>query len=170
MTIHPKPKPAKKPKVKRITAPKRRKLLETELEALMRELVWWRDGGECVLKSMDGGRCGGPIQWGHLIARQKSPYLKFALGNSFCQCKTHNGLEHWGDPIFGIWYDKTFGVAAREALWEARNAHINRLPPEWELEEWIAEVKDLLDDRPATYTRDLLVERGYFGRWPREKG
>lgn len=163
----PKLKPTKQPKGKKLTAPKRRKLLEKELESLMRELVWWRDGSTCVLKDIDGSKCGNGTQWGHFVPRSRSSYLVYRLGNSYVQCGNHNLMHHHEDPVFGVWYSGTFGQAAAEAILADVRAHKGKKPVEWELQEWIDELKALLDDRPATYTQELLIERGYYGKWPK---
>jgi len=164
----PKPKPVREPKAKKLTAPKRRKLLEKEVEALMRELVWWRDGSRCVLAEIDGKKCGNGIQWGHFIPRSRSAYMVYILGNSFCQCGNHNLMHKHEDPVFGVWYSGTFGQAASEAILADVRAHAGKKPAEWELQEWIDELRSLLDDRPAVHTLELLIERGYYGSWPKE--
>jgi hypothetical protein len=170
MTIRPAPKPAKQKKGKRVKYASPRKRMEIELEALLRELCNWRDGGACVLRQIDGGRCGGSIQWGHFLARQRSSYLVFAIGNSFCQCANHNLLHKVGDHIFGLWYDIQFGTDAHNALLDCARRSVGKKPTIWELQDWIARVKYLLDDRPALYTLAHLVELGYYGIWPQQFG
>jgi hypothetical protein len=164
-----KPKPAPKAKGKKLTAPKRRKLLEKEVESLMRELVWWRDGSACVMRHIDGARCGGGIQWVHFIARSKSAYLVYILGNTFCGCANHNGLDHWGDDVMSVWFSGEFGSAAHKAIWQEARDHVGKKPAEWELQEWIDELKALLYNRPAMHTPELLIELGYYGKWPKGK-
>lgn len=162
--MKPYPKPTRPPKGNKKTVPLRKRL-EAEIERLSRELVWWRDGGRCVLAEIDGGRCGGPIQWGHFIPRSRSAYLKFAVGNTFCQCGNHNLLHKNGDEVFSVWYSMFFGQRAHAAIWNEARSHKGK-PQTWELEDWIKDHQDLLDDRPSTYTRPMLIERGFYGTWP----
>jgi hypothetical protein len=164
--IRPAPKPVREKKGRREKYVSPRKRLEIELEKAMRELCWWRDGGECVLRDIDGRRCAGSIQWGHFVPRKQSAYLKFAIGNTFCQCAGHN-FRHWhGDHIFGLWYDTQFGIAAHKAMLDVAG---KGEPSMDELEDWLARVRYLLDDRPALYTFPILVELGYYGDFMKGK-
>jgi len=162
-----KPKPAPKAKGKKLTAPKRRRLLDKEAEALLRELNEWRDGGECVLKEIDGARCRGNLTpWSHYIPQIQSPWLVRAIGNTFITCAGHNLLHHHKDPVFGIWYSKTFGVAANEAILREKIARTGTHALEWETEERIERLKYLLDNKPYSYEIDHLIEGGFYGIWP----
>jgi len=164
--VKPYPKPETKKKTARKFQPSQRKLLEKEIEKLSRELCSWL-WPECAFKDYDGGRCGGVLQWSHIISRRKSPYLTYAIGNTVMGCSHHNGLDHWGDKYISGWYVSRFGGDAWIALERESVSHIGKLPAEWELQEWIERYKFLLDDRPVLYTTDLLVELGYYGKWPK---
>lgn len=162
-----KPKPVHEKKGKKLTASKRRRLLDKEAEALLRELNEWRDGGMCVLHEIDGARCGGSLTpWSHYIPQIQSPWLVRAIGNTFITCASHNLLHHHKDPVFGIWYSKTFGVAANEAIWREKVAHTGKRALEWETEERIERLKYLLDNRPYSYEIGHLIEGGFYGIWP----
>jgi len=161
----PKAKPVKAAKVKKLTAPKRRKLLEKRAEALSRELVHWRDGDVCVEEGM--GKCSSVLQWGHFIPQGKSPSLQYAVGNTFRQCSGHNTSHYYGDQTMIDWYIMTFGKEAYHALQADYRSRIKTKYQEWELEEVIAEHERLLENRPAFHTPELLAELGYFGKWPR---
>lgn len=83
-------------------------------------------------------------------------------------CSHHNGLEKWGDNYLSVWYTSTFGQEAWRLLWQDARDHVGKKPAEWELQEWIKRYRFLLDDRPSTYTFDMLIELGYFGKWPQK--
>lgn len=165
----PKPKPGKKAKGHKKTKITERKALEMEAEKLSRELVNWRDVN-CVLKGIDGQRCSSVLQWGHFVPCQQSPYLKYAIGNTFKQCSAHNLLHDKGDQIFIDWYNMTFGNTAYHAMQEVVRAHRYQKPELWELQEWIDRYRYLLDDRPSMFTFDLLREAGYYGWWTQDNG
>ena len=162
--MNPHPKPVRKKKGK----PRRRKIttlrrLELRAEKLIREIVWWRDGGQCVLKGLDGGRCGGPLQWGHFITRHNSPWLKLTLF-TFVQCRNHNMLHDRRDPVFGEWVAATFGLQTITALRTLQELCKGRKPDEAELRERIAVFEELLAERPTVWTFGYLVKIGYYGR------
>src|SRR5688500_10099227 len=95
----------------------KRKDLEKQLEAMVKLIIFWRDGLECVQKEQDGIRCGGNgLGWGHYIAQKQSDWLRYDLGNVFVQCSSHNKLDYHGDKTYGLWFDQTFGVYAAEAM------------------------------------------------------
>src|SRR5512146_3275759 len=124
--IHPKPKPvkAKRPKRKR-TNP--RKELENQVEAALREVIAWRDGPECIEHGIDGCRCGNGLQWGHLIARHASPWLKYDLC-TFVQCGNHNLLHDHDDPMMTRWFLREFGQTAYDAICEEQRTHVGQKP------------------------------------------
>lgn len=157
-------KPCPKP-TKAGSEKQRRKKLEKQLEAASKELVIWRDGDKCVLSGMDGGRCNGVLQWGHLIPQKTSPWLVYAIGNTFRQCQSHNVLHYYRDPIFGVWYASTFGAEAWRKISQEHRDHIKIARKIWELEEMLEHYQYMLDNRPALHTFDLLVELGYYGEW-----
>jgi hypothetical protein len=162
--ITPCPKPVHKKKGKRAKYISPRQLLEQKAESLSRELCQWL-WPVCAFKQLDGARCGGGLQWSHIISRRKSPYLVYAIGNTVMGCSYHNGLDKWGDEYISVWYSGMFGAEAWRALWETARAHVKMKPTESELEEWIARYQFLLDDRPAFYTFPILVELGYYGKF-----
>jgi hypothetical protein len=159
-------KPAPKP-TKRTSEKSRRKGLERRLEALSKELVSWRDGAKCVVGQIDATRCSALLQWGHFIPQIKSPWLVYAIGNTFVQCSTHNLLHHQKDAVFDEWYGMRFGSDARRALGDEMRAHIGIKPKIWELEELEQKYIEMLENRPALHTFDLLVELGFYGEWPK---
>jgi hypothetical protein len=156
-----KPKPEKVAKVKRVPVEKQRKKLEKQLEAIVKLIIFWRDGQECVMSKMDGSRCGNGLMWNHFIAQKQSHYLKFDLGNVFCGCGNHNLLDFRGDKTLSIWFMRTFGVDAAEAMSNA--AHNGKRTIE-ELENLLAHYDSLYQNR---YTVDLdlksLIWAGFYG-------
>ena len=162
-----KPKPTKQPKKKRITSKSTRTMLEKRLEQLCREIVFWRDGSQCVERNIDGGRCRGVIQWGHLIPRQQSGWLKYDIGNTFCQCAGHNFLHDKGAQTYQVWYTQTFGAESFRMLEAEARAHTGSKYQIYELEEMVTNYEFLLDNRPSVFDRNDLVLLGYFGKWPK---
>ena len=159
-----KPKPPKRVKGKRRAMP-RRKQLEQQLEAVVKLIVFWRDAQACVLADIDGGRCRGDIQWGHFIPRKSSKYLKFDLA-TFSQCRGHNFLHDKNDPIFGIWFGKTFGLAAQEALSVEQRAHTGANYDQTvdDLEAMLARYLELFENRYyVELDKASLIAAGYYG-------
>lgn len=167
--IHPYPKPMKddREKKKKISLP-RRKILEAQLEAIVKAIVFWRDGGQCILRDIDGVMCRGKMDWGHFIPRNKSKFLKYDLA-TFVQCDGHNFIHDskkaGGDPIFGLWISKTFGINALAALHQTQREHtkgkIQTIP---ELEEMLAHYDQLYQDRIyADLSLGGLIRGGYYG-------
>lgn len=163
MAIISKPKPVKQAKKSKRTKP-RRKILEQQLEAVVKLIVFWRDGAECVERHIDGARCGGGIQWGHYIPRQQSRWLKYNLA-TFAQCRNHNNLHDKGAQTMGVWFCDTFGTEAAKALELERAAH--RGQPQQtiqELEEMLAHYDELYQNRYfVELTLERLVAAGYYG-------
>lgn len=165
----PKPKPERKPKGKRTFSKPRRKVLEMQLEAIVKQIVFWRDGGQCVEREIDGGRCGNVMQWGHFIPRARSKYLKYDLA-TFVQCNNHNLIHDsrktgGGDPVFGLWFTKKFGITALEMLSRTQRENIDskdRTIPE--LEEMLEHYDNLYQDRYyVSLDTPSLVKAGYYG-------
>jgi len=165
----PHPKPDKKAKGKRTMTKPRRKVLNAQLEAIVKQIVFWRDGGQCVEREIDGGRCGNVMQWGHFIPRARSKYLKYDLA-TFVQCNNHNLIHDsrkpgGGDPVFGLWVTKKFDVGALEALSLTQRMNIDgkdRTIPE--LEEMLAYYDELYQNRYyASLDTASLVAAGYYG-------
>lgn len=162
-TIHPYPKPEKQKKTRR-TAKSRRKILEGQLEAIIKEIVFWRDGQQCVEKEIDGARCGNGLQWGHYVPRKQSAWLKYSLV-TFCQCGSHNYLHDKGAQTMATWFAMTFGTLAMQRIEEDVREHRGK-------DRTIAELEDMLQDYDTMFdTRyyvglDLcsLVEAGFYGQ------
>lgn len=170
--MKPAPKPTResRPKPKKIPVAKRRKILEAQLEAIVKQIVHWRDASTCVLVNIDGGRCRGKVNWGHFIPRNKSKYLKYDLA-TFIQCDGHNMMHDskktgGGDPIFGLWVAKNFGVEGLEALSEQQREHLGAdgKRPIHELEEMLAHYDELYQNRfYVNLDIPSLVAAGYYG-------
>ena len=162
--IHPKPKPEKQKKTKRVPVEKQRKRLEKQIEGIVKLIIFWRDGQQCVQRNADGARCGNGLMWGHYIAQKQSHWLKYDLGNVFVQCGSHNYLDFHGDKSYGVWFISTFGVDAAQAMENERNARRGHKHTIDELETMLAHYDDLYQNR---YTVELtmcgLVLSGYYG-------
>ncbi len=159
------PKPTKEKKVKRVPAEKRRKILEKQVENMVKAIIAWRDGQVCVMGSIDGARCGNGLMWSHFIAQGQSNWMRLDLGNVFWGCGCHNLLDKFGDPILGMWVQNTFGLMAVMALRDEAKKHVNgKKRTEYELEEMLAGYDQLYQNR---YTTDLdlasLVAGGFYG-------
>lgn len=162
--IHQKPKPVKQAKVKRVPIAKRRKILEKQIEAIVKMIIAWRDGQVCVMGSIDGSRCGNGLMWNHYIAQGQSSWMRHDIGNVFWGCGNHNQLDKYGDPILGIWVQKTFGSVTVIALRDEAKAHVGKKRTEYELEELLAHYDDLYQNRyTAELTLEGLVRGGYYG-------
>jgi hypothetical protein len=159
-----KPKPEKQKKTKRVPVEKQRKRLEKQLEGIVKLIIFWRDGQQCVQRNMDGGRCGNGLMWGHYIAQKQSHWLKYDLGNVFVQCGSHNYLDFHGDKSYGVWFISMFGVEAARAMEIERNAGRGKKHTIDQLEFILAHYDDLYQNR-YTVNLDLrsLVAAGYYG-------
>jgi hypothetical protein len=160
-----KPKPEKQAKVKRAKIMPKRKMLEQQIEAISKLIVFWRDGCQCVEANIDGVRCGGGNQWGHYVPRQQSRWLKYNLGNTYCQCRNHNNLHDKGAQTMGVWFASTFGTPAALAMEKERDTHRGeKNMTVQDLEELLAHYDELYQNR---YTAELtlggLVLGGYYG-------
>lgn len=162
--IHPKPKPTKEKKAKRVPVEKRRKMLEKQISEVGKAIMYWRDGQICVMSEIDGGRCGNGLMWNHLIGQGQSHYLQLDLGNFFCGCGNHNLLDFRGDKTLTLWFVKKFGVNCLEALQLSAREHKGIKRTEYELEELLAHYDELYQNR-YTVNLDLpsLVAAGYYG-------
>lgn len=132
-------------------------------EDACRRLVFWRDGGECVLRSFDGGHCDGVIQWGHLIPRSASAVLKFSIANTFCQCASHNLLHRYNPSIFFSWYAFRFGPDVLYLLQKYGCQSIKKFSPSY-YEDEMNETLRLLENRPSVHDFGVLVRMGYYGK------
>lgn len=150
------------PKPKKVPVAKQRKKLEKQVEAIVKMIIAWRDGQECVMRGR--GKCGGGLMWNHLVAQGKSPWLRYDLGNVHWGCGTHNMEDHHGSTVFPAWFISTFGPDAFEALDKERQEHIGRKPGVVELTEMLAKYDQLYQDR-FYVSADIpsLVAAGYYG-------
>ena len=155
----PKQKAEKKPKQKRTKST--RKQLEAQLEALIRQIVWWRDGGRCIEADIDGVRCGGGIQWGHFTPRRQSAWLKFTLA-TFCQCRNHNGLHDKGSQTMGLAVDMLLGTEWHRQHEIERDAHRNAKITTSDLQDRLKFYQELWDNRPSVFAPEMLKELGYY--------
>jgi len=158
-----KPKPTKKPKVKRVKVQQRRKLLCKQIEAIVKLIIFWRDGQVCV-QHMDNN-CGNGLMWGHYVAQGQSAWLRYDLGNVFVQCGNHNLRDHNGDKSYAYWFVKTFGIKAAEHIELQKTKHAGgKQRTVQELEEMLAYYDELYQNRYYV-DADLksLVTAGYFG-------
>ncbi len=142
-----------------------RQRIEEALETMCKAIIHWRDADRvCVIADMDGGRCGGGPQWGHVLGRTTSAWLKYDLSNSFRQCETHNRI-HPSDPIYFDWWRAKFGSRAWRKLNDTMRQRQNQDRPLSEYEDILLELNDLYDARHAHGTDTLpeLVAAGYYG-------
>ena len=163
--IHPHPKPEKQKKAKRVPVEAQKKKLEKQIEAIVKLIIFWRDGQVCVQSKTDGARCGNGLMWGHYIAQKQSHWLKFDLGNVFVQCGSHNYLDFHGDKSYGVWFMSTFGIDVAQVMEQSRDAHRGEKRTIDELETLLAHYDSLYQNR---YTADLslrgLILAGYYGQ------
>lgn len=141
---------------------KRKKRVEKQLEAMVKMLIAWRDGQECVMKGR--GPCGNGMMWNHLVAQSKSPWLRYDLGNVFWGCGTHNMEDHFGSTVMPSWFISVFGVASFQAMDYAREFHIGMKYSLTELETMLEHYDNLYQNRyTVNADTDSLVAAGYFG-------
>lgn len=161
-----KPKPEKQPRKKRKAKQTNRAILEKQIENIVKLIITWRDSQMCVMQNIDGGRCGNGLMWNHYIAQKQSNWLRLELGNVFLGCGNHNLLDFRGDKIFSLWFIKTFGVKAAEAMNAEKAAHSGgKKRTIDELESLLAQYDCLYQDRYyCDNTFEGLVENGYYGQ------
>jgi hypothetical protein len=157
-----KPKGKREPKLGFMPIAQRRKNAGKQLEALVKMIIAWRDGQECVMKGR--GKCGNGMMWNHLIAQGKSPWLRYDLGNVHWGCGVHNFEDKYGSSVFPAWFISVFGAASFDALDFDRETHVGKLHSVDELEDMVKHYEDLYQNR---YTVNLdtasLVKAGYYG-------
>lgn len=162
MTAKPKPEKQKRPSCKRSKSS--RAILEKQLEAIVKLIIFWRDGQECVQVRQDGGRCGNGLMWGHYIPQKQSHWLKFDLGNVFVQCGSHNNLDYRGDKSYSLWFISTFGTKAAEAMERAREFGRGNKRSIADLQEMLSHYDDLYQNRfYIDNTFEGLIKNGYYG-------
>lgn len=170
MAVIGKPKPTKEKKVKRVPVARQRKRLEKQIEELVKLIIFWRDGQQCVMSKMDGGRCGNGLMWNHFIAQKQSHYLRLDLGNVFVGCGNHNMLDFHGDKTLSIWFMATFGVDTAARMAEQSKEHAGHKWELCELEALLAHYDELYQNR---YTVDIelepLIMAGYYGEIIKKK-
>lgn len=154
--VRPYPKPARENK----------DIVLKQLEDICRRLAFWRDGGICIEQEIDGGRCGGAIQWGHFIPRQQSKYLKYSLSNTFCQCSNHNGLHHHGAQTMGAWYSAKFGEQAHVLIDKMARENVGAKILVSDYRERLEYYIRLYENRPALHDLGTLIQLGYYGDVP----
>jgi hypothetical protein len=162
--IHPKPKPIKQTKAKRVPIEKQRKKLERQIEDIVKLIIFWRDGQSCVMSKMDGARCGNGLMWNHFIGQKQSHYLRLDLGNVFCGCGNHNMLDFHGDKTLSIWFMQTFGVQTAAALNQQKLLHAGH---KWQLDELellLVHYDNLYQNRfYVELDLQSLIKAGYYG-------
>lgn len=162
--IHPKPKASIEKKVKHAHAEKLRKKLERQIEDIIKLIIFWRDGQQCVMSKADGARCGNGLMWNHYIRQKQSNWMRLDLGNVFCGCGNHNMLDFRGDKTLTLWFFRTFGLEVSEAMNYEKTIHIGRKRTIYELEEMLVGLDQLYQNR---FTADLdlrsLIYAGFYG-------
>jgi hypothetical protein len=139
-------------------------MLEKQIEAVLKLLICWRDGGDCVMKSIDGVRCGNGLMWNHLIPQKQSHWLKLEIGNVFWGCGSHNMLDFHGDKTLALWFVKTFSVDALEALQAEARKHTGHKRTVQELEHLLDYYTELYQERyTAPDTIQGRMQAGYYG-------
>jgi hypothetical protein len=165
MGVRPKPKPEKTSVKRRNKSQNRRKILEKQIEEMVKLIVCWRDGATCVMNGFGG--CGNGLMWNHFIAQGQSHWLKFDLGNVHWGCGNHNLLDYRGSKVFAIWFSETFGHQAMFAMEIERQSHTGangkRSIPE--LEAMLERYDELYQNRYMHGSDDLHeeVKGGYYG-------
>ena len=160
-----KPKPTKADRTRKPKKSKpRRQVLESQLEAICKQIVFWRDGCQCVESDIDGARCGNGIQWGHFIPRKQSNWLKYDLGNTFCQCGSHNYLHDKGAVTMSAWFAEMFGPRAIKVIDATARAHSGgKKRTTQELEEMLVKYQALYDNRFTSSSYWDFIRNGYYG-------
>ena len=133
-----------------------------ELEALIRTIVMRRDGNRCIEADIDGGRCGGAMQWGHYVPRSRSARLALTLA-TFRQCSNHNLLHRYNDPMMAAAVVRLLGPGWLARIAAEQQAHSDGKVYLHDLQERLDKYRDLLDNWPAVYTVKTLLKRGYYG-------
>jgi len=152
----PKPKPVKHRKPPR-------KVVEKQLEAMAKQIIFWRDGSECVERFIDP-RCRPGIQWGHVVPQGKSPKLVYSLSNVFPQCPNHNLLHNKKDPVYNDWYVRQFGARAYNDLCQFQRDNIGTQYCLWELENMLERYDELFENHfYVGLSIEELVAAGYYG-------
>lgn len=155
--MRPAPKPVhKRAKRKRTNA---RREIEKRTEKRVRDIVFWRDGNECCEKALDGARCGGGLQWGHVVARSRSSWLKLTIENTRVQCANHNLIHHLGDPTLFI----VVGEYRLGKLRDEMQAHRGQKPTAEDLKCRLEVYDMLLEHRPSVFNKERLEALGYYG-------
>ena len=141
---------------------KRKKRVEKQLEAMVKMLIAWRDGQECVMRGR--GKCGNGMMWNHLVSQNSSAWLRYELGNVFWGCGTHNYKDYRGSTVMPTWFAEMFGVQTLKAMDLEAEQHAKQKHSLDELEAMLAHYDELYQNR---YTVNLdtasLVAAGYYG-------
>lgn len=159
-----KPKPKKQAKVKRVPIEKQRKILEKQIENVLKMIIAWRDGQVCVMGQIDGARCGNGLMWNHFIAQGQSHWMRLDLGNVYWGCGSHNLLDKYGDPILGMWVQSMFGLPAVIALRNEAKTHVKQKRTFDELTILLSHYDELYQNRfYVNLDLQSLIKAGYYG-------
>jgi len=163
MPAHPKPEKKPKRKGRKVSSAERRKILCKQLEGMVKAIIFWRDGQECVQK-LDSG-CGNGLMWGHYIAQGQSAWLRYDLGNVFVQCGNHNLRDYNGDKSYATWFNETFGTKAAKYMDLQKFAHSGgKQRTVQELEEMLTRYDALYQNRfYVEFNIKELIREGYYG-------
>ena len=143
--------------------------LRDAVKVLCREITYWRDGLQCVERNIDGGHCGGGMQWGHVVPQGQSAYLALDLGNAHVQCAAHNTIHGHFQAVYNDWVRSKFGNRSFDALKQARSDYEGYQFDEPELLEKLAQYNELYDNRfHASVDVESLVSAGYYGEFIKE--
>lgn len=168
LTIHPKPKPVKAPKTKKPGMKRgkksKRQLLETELDRMVREIVFLRDGF-CVTPAPEKGHTG-IRQPGHLVTRRKES-IKWDLYNVSEQCSAcnmrHSLPNQW--HYYDDWFITRFGEGERLRLTKDGQEHVKYSLED--LEEMLGQLRLIyarqLDDK--TFRPRFTQKQILSGEW-----
>lgn len=141
---------------------KRKKRVEKQLEAIVKLLIAWRDGQECVMKGR--GKCGNGLMWNHLVSQKQSAWLKYDLGNVFWGCGIHNLQDFRGSTVMPAWFASMFGSLALDTMDLTRDMHVGDKHSLTELEDMLAHYDELYQNRfMVNLDTESLVKAGYYG-------
>lgn len=131
---------------------------------MVKLIIFYRDGQQCVMRQIDGGRCGNGLMWNHFIAQKQSNWLKLDLGNVHVGCGNHNYLDFRGDKTFSVWFNKTFGFDNAVRMLQVSREMKGKKRTIAELAELLARYDELYQNR-FTVESDLRsqIKAGWYG-------
>jgi len=114
-----------------------RRCLKARLDSLTAQIVKMRDGHACV-------QCGDTflIDCGHVYSRRLIA-TRWALDNTFAQCRRHNTLHISQPAIYLCWYAERFGSEALMALHE--RAYSGKTYSDEELKQMVSDYEQRLE-------------------------